>query len=117
LTLSALTVDCDRWDLGVYRLLQCRRQRIEVIRIDDNAVDALGDRSFQVGALFRRRALSVALHDCDIAEPVRFVLNLAHHVYEERKRQIWNRREDRQVFARGFGRGCGYERQARCDGQ
>ena len=53
-------VDGDDRNAGVDRLLQRRRHGVDLVRADDDAVDALGDRRLDVGGLLRRRTLTVA---------------------------------------------------------
>ena len=54
-------VDGDDRHVGVDRLLQRRRHRVDVVRADDDAVDALGQRRLDVGGLLGRGVLAVAL--------------------------------------------------------
>ena len=54
-------VDGDDRHLGVDRLLQRRRHRVDLVRADHDALDALGERRLDVGGLLRRRVLAVAL--------------------------------------------------------
>ena len=61
-------VDGDDRNAGVDRLLERRRHGVDVVRADDDAVDALGDRGLDVGGLLGRAALAVALDDVDVAE-------------------------------------------------
>ena len=53
-------VDGDHRDAGVDRLLQRRRHGVDVVRADDDAVDALRDRRLDVGGLLGRLVLPVA---------------------------------------------------------
>ena len=58
-------VDGDDRNAGLYRLLDGRRQRVDVKRRDDDGVDLLDDRRFDVGGLLGRRVLAVALDQVD----------------------------------------------------
>lgn len=70
-------------NLGAFCLLQGRRERVVVVRIDDDAVDALVSAAFR--ALPGRRAFPVAFYDGYVAEPIRLGLDLIQHAYNERK--------------------------------
>ena len=107
----------DDRDLGAHRLLQGRRERTEVIRIDDDAIDVLSDSIFHIGDLLGRGALSVAFYESDVAELSRLGLDRTHHVYEERERQIQSGRQDRQVFVCGFSGRYDGQSEARCGRQ
>ena len=53
-------IDGDDRDAGIDRLLQRRRHGVDFARADDDAVDALDDRSLDIGGLLRRLILPVA---------------------------------------------------------
>ena len=77
-------VDGDDRDLGVDRLLQRRRHRVDSFGLEHDALHALGERRLDVGGLLRRGDLAVAL---DRVEALlgRLGLERLHHVDEERK--------------------------------
>ena len=56
----APAVDGDDRDAGLDRLLEGRRHCVDLIGADDDALDALGDRSFDVGGLLGRGHLPIA---------------------------------------------------------
>ena len=109
-------VDGDDRHAGVHRFLQRRRERIDLVRRDDDAVDALGDGGLDVGGLLRRRALAVGLHDLDVAELVGLGMDLLHHVDEERKGHVRHRRQDGQMLLLSLARRSNGERKAHCTG-
>ena len=105
-------VDGDDRHLGVDRLLQRRRHRVDVDRADHDAFDALGQRRLDVGGLFGRRVLAIALDRCE-ALLRRFGVERLHHVDEERKVHSRNGDQDqRLVFGEGR-RGERHREQAR----
>ena len=73
---------------ALHRLLDGRRQRVDVERRDDDGVDLLHDRRLDVGGLLGRRVLAVALDQVD-ALRLGLGLDLVQHVDEEREARGW----------------------------
>ncbi len=97
-------VDRDDRDAGLDRLLERRRHRVDLVRADDDAVDALDDRGLDVGGLLGRAALAVDLHQRDLAERLGLGAQFLLHVDEERERHVGQGRQDRQRLVRGRDR-------------
>ncbi len=69
-------------NFGVHGLLESRGHGIHLVRADDNAFHALGDRRFHIGGLLGRRHLAVAF-DGHIALLGDLRLEGIHHVNKE----------------------------------
>ena len=115
-------VDRDHRDAGLDRLLEGRRHRVDLVRADDDAIDALDDRGLDVGGLLGRAALAVDLHQRDVAERLGLGAQLLLHVDEERERHVGQRRQDgERLVGLGHRRLCqagdGESGAARSDGQ
>ena len=89
------------------RLLDGRRQRVDVERRDDDGVDLLHDRRLDVGGLLGRRVLAVALDQVD-ALRLGLGLDLVEHVHEEREAEAGHRAQDGQLV---LGEGAGRQRE------
>src|ERR1700722_303624 len=99
-------------DLGVHRLLQRRRHRVDLVRREHDAFDALGERGLDIGGLLRRGHLAVALERL-IALLDRLGLESLHHVDEKRKSEPRHRDENGRLVGGEGGRGERHREQAR----
>ena len=97
---------------GLDGLLQSRRHGVDLVRADDDALDALGDRRFNIGGLLGRGHLTVAL-DHVIALLHDFRLEGVHHVDKEREAEARYRGQD---LICGIGGGCRHYAQRKCAG-
>ena len=102
LDLGHATVNGHHGNLGIDGLLQGRGHGIHFVRADDDALHALGDRSFHVCGLLGRGHLAIAFNHAH-ALLCGFRLEGVHHVNKEREGESRNRGQD-LVF--GIGDRC-----------